>query len=291
MSESDDYDNNSDYDDDDDYTEDDGYRMNSGADSSTNSSGLKTHASMLKHNDSEDSLSLSLDAQNGIPPSSDDSNRHRPKNMDQSSSRGLVRTGSGSVKFRNRSLSPAPNQRSPGSTPRSARAANKHKNGAFTSSPRNELTRTSNNSKKPPPASSPSGASKYSASKPPFDPSTTKAKLDEAFGDLLRVLSRATAIVGRYKQDCGATTTTTTTRRKRGEHATTAYAKFKQSTNDWRFEKIRHVSERCLSRRGEKIRNDANEWEEEKEISHVSKQHIRVCLGRTARTTLLARVD
>ena len=170
MSESDDYDNNSDYDDDDDYTEDDGYRMNSGADSSTNSSGLKTHASMLKHNDSEDSLSLSLDAQNGIPPSSDDSNRHRPKNMDQSSSRGLVRTGSGSVKFRNRSLSPAPNQRSPGSTPRSARAANKHKNGVFTSSPRNELTRTSNNSKKPPPASSPSGASKYSASKPPFDP-------------------------------------------------------------------------------------------------------------------------
>ena len=171
MSESDDYDNNSDYDDDDDdYTEDDGYRMNSGADSSTNSSGLKTHASMLKHNDSEDSLSLSLDAQNGIPPSSDDSNRHKPKNMDQSSSRGLVRTGSGSVKFRNRSLSPAPNQRSPGSTPRSARAANKHKNGAFTSSPRNELTRTSNNSKKPPPASSPSGASKYSASKPPFDP-------------------------------------------------------------------------------------------------------------------------
>ena len=44
---------------------------------------------MLKHNDSEDSLSLSLDAQNGIP-SSDDSNRHKPKNMDQSSSRGLV---------------------------------------------------------------------------------------------------------------------------------------------------------------------------------------------------------
>jgi len=169
--ESDEYDDDdvfNDNDDDSEYVENGRNRMHGGA----SSSGLKTHASMLKHNDSEDSLSL--DPQNGIPPSTDDRSTGSPASRNQPSSRGLVRTGSGSVRFRNRSLSPAPNQRSPGSTPRSARAAQKQKNGVFTSSPRSELVRTSSSpsigSKKPPPVSSPSGATKYSAAKPPFDP-------------------------------------------------------------------------------------------------------------------------
>ena len=169
--ESDEYDDDdvfNDNDDDSEYVENGRNRMHGGA----SSSGLKTHASMLKHNDSEDSLSL--DPQNGIPPSTDDRSTGSPESRNQPSSRGLVRTGSGSMRFRNRSLSPAPNQRSPGSTPRSARAAQKQKNGVFTSSPRSDLVRTSSSpsigSKKPPPVSSPSGATKYSAAKPPFDP-------------------------------------------------------------------------------------------------------------------------
>ena len=157
------------------YVENDGYRMHGGAQSSNsgmNSGGLKTHASLIKHNDSEDSLSL--DPLNGIPPSEEDRRTHSRDERNESPSRGLNRSGSGSMTFRNRSLSPAPNQRSPGSTPRSARAANKQKNGAFTSSPRSDLTKTmsspASSSKKPPLVSSPSGAAKYSAAKPPFDP-------------------------------------------------------------------------------------------------------------------------
>ena len=157
------------------YVENDGYRMHGGAQSSSsgmNSGGLKTHASLMKHNDSEDSLSL--DPLNGIPPSEEDRRTRSRDDRNESPSRGLNRSGSGSMTFRNRSLSPAPNQRSPGSTPRSARAANKQKNGAFTSSPRSDLTKTmsspASSSKKPPLVSSPSGAAKYSAAKPPFDP-------------------------------------------------------------------------------------------------------------------------
>ena len=157
------------------YIENDGNRMHGGAQSSSsgmNSGGLKTHASMIKHNDSEDSLSL--DPLNGIPPSEEDRRTRSRDDRNESPSRGLNRSGSGSMPFRNRSLSPAPDQRSPGSTPRSARAANKQKNGAFTSSPRSDLTKTmsspASSSKKPPLVSSPSGAAKYSAAKPPFDP-------------------------------------------------------------------------------------------------------------------------
>ena len=155
--------------------ENDGNRMHGGAQTSSsgmNSGGLKTHASMIKHNDSEDSLSL--DPLNGIPPSEEDRLTRSRDDRNESPSRGLNRSGSGSMTFRNRSLSPAPDQKSPGSTPRSARAANKQKNGAFTSSPRSDLTKTmsspASSSKKPPLVSSPSGAAKYSAAKPPFDP-------------------------------------------------------------------------------------------------------------------------
>jgi tRNA A-37 threonylcarbamoyl transferase component Bud32 len=78
---------------------------------------------------STDDSVITLDPSKGISHSGNDSDRAGSSRSDVR----LARTGSGSVRFRNRSLSPAPNQRSPGSTPRTSRAAHKHINGQFSS--------------------------------------------------------------------------------------------------------------------------------------------------------------